>query len=57
MCKQKDYTAFITTLDEISSLISNRPALKLIALKPITPEPKAQELSTLIQALDYNTNE
>ena len=41
MCKQKDYTAFVTTLDEISSLISRRPA----------PEPSA-----LIQALDYNTN-
>ena len=48
MYKQKDYTAFITTLDEISSLISNWPAL----------EPKAPEASsTLIQALNYNTNE
>ena len=31
ICKQKDYTTFITTLDEISSLISNW----------ITPKPSA----------------
>ena len=47
LCKQKGYTAFIMTLDKISSLISNR----------LAPEPKAPGLNTLIQALDYNTNE
>ena len=51
MRKQKDYTAFVTTLDEISSLISSRPA----------PEPSAliltPELSASIQALDYDTDE
>ena len=45
--KRKDYTAVMTTLDEISSLISSR----------LAPEPKAPRLSTLIQALDYNTDE
>ena len=47
MRKHKDYTAFVTTLDEISSLISSRPA----------PEPEAPGLSASIQALDYNTDE
>ena len=48
MYKRKDYTAFMTTLDEISSLISSRPA----------PEPEAPEASSAsIQALDYNTDE
>ena len=51
MCKQKDYTAFMTTLDEISSLISRRPAPK-----PSTPI-LVPKLSALIQALDYDTNE
>ena len=47
MCKRKDYTAFVTTLDEISSLISSR----------LAPEPEAPGLSASIQALDYNTDE
>ena len=47
LCKRKDYTAFVTTLDEISSLISSRQA----------PEPEAPGLSASIQALDYNTDE
>ena len=47
MRKRKDYTAFVTTLDEISSLISSR----------LAPEPEAPGLSASIQALDYDTDE
>ena len=51
MCKRKDYTAFVTTLDEISSLISSQLAPELSAPIP------APRLSDSIQALDYNTDE